>query len=285
MDTVDLHMHSSFSDGTDTPERLAEICSRAGLRAFALTDHDTVNGIPEVIAAGIKYNIETVPGIELAADYNGREIHIVGLFIDHNSTALSEYIRTEEERRCSRNIRMTELCNEAGFPVTYDELCSMFPGSIITRAHFASCMVHHGYAGSVKEAFDRYLGDGRPLYVPRTRRAPEDAVNVIREAHGAAILAHPLLYHMSYGELKKLCIQLKNSGLTGIESMYSAYRGFEEITVRRLAGECGLLESGGSDYHGTVKPHIRPGTGTGRLMISYDYLRKIKESLITKQCN
>lgn len=282
MDTVDLHMHSSFSDGTDTPERLAEICSRAGLRAFALTDHDTVDGIPEVIAAGIKYNIEAVPGIELAVDYNNREIHIVGLFINHHSTALNEYLRAETERRRDRNIRMAELLNNAGFPVTYDELRLMFPDSVITRAHFASYMVSRGYVRSVKEAFDRYLGDGCPLYVPRSKRSPEDAVKIVRDAGGAAILAHPLLYHMSYTELKKLCLYLKSFGLAGIESMYSTYRGFDELTVRKLAGECSLLESGGSDYHGSVKPHISPGTGTGRLMISYDYLKKIKESLIRR---
>ena len=174
---------------------------------------------------------------------------------------------------------MIERFNEYGFPISMEKLTEMFPDSIITRAHFASYMVKMGYVKDNAEAFARYLGDGMPLYVPRQKKSPEEAIEIIKNAGGAAILAHPLLYHLTDGELSDLCSRLKTYGLCGIETMYSTYRGFDELNVRKLAHKYNLLESGGSDFHGANKPHISLGAGCGNLCISYSYLKAIKESV------
>ena len=276
MNKIDLHVHSTYSDGTLSPSELVKLAAKSGLSAFALTDHDTTDGIDEAIEEGRKYNIEVIPGIEISTSFKDKEIHIVGLFIDHhNKTFLSE-LGNEIERRNTRNMKMIEKFNDAGFVVTMEELENMYPGSVITRAHFAGLMVKKGYVKDNREAFEKYLSDNGSLYVPRLRKTAADAISLIKSAGGISVLAHPLLYHLTYGELTALCKNLKAEGLCAIESMYSTYKGFDELTVRKLAHETGLAESGGSDFHGANKPHISLGTGMGNLMISYEYLQKLK---------
>mgnify|MGYP000009458698 FL=1 len=279
MKKIDLHVHSTYSDGTFSPAELVKEAVKNDISAFALTDHDTTDGIDEAIDAGKKSGIEIIPGIEISTSYKDKEIHIVGLFIDYKNKEFHDAIYEEIKRRDTRNGLLIQKFNDAGFPVSLEVLENMFPHSIITRAHFASYMTKKGYVKDNKEAFSKYLGDGCPLYVSREHKSVYDAVDMIKKAGGAAILAHPLLYHLTMGELKDLCIRLKDCGLTGIESMYSTYKGFDELTVRKLAHETGLLESGGSDFHGANKPDIRLGTGMGNLMISYDYLDKLRDSL------
>lgn len=279
MEKVDLHVHSTASDGTLTPSGLVKEARKAGLSAFALTDHDTVDGIAECIRAGKESEIEVIPGIEISTRYKDKEIHIVGLCIDYTDEQFLNSIGNELERRNARNEKLIERFNEYGFPISMDELTDMFPDSVITRAHFASYMVKKGYVKDNAEAFAKYLGDGMPLYVSREKKSPKEAIDIIKAAGGAAILAHPLLYHLTNGELSALCSQLKSYGLCGIETMYSTYRGFDELNVRKLAHEYNLLESGGSDFHGANKPHISLGSGCGNLCISYSYLKAIKDSV------
>mgnify|MGYP004631463161 FL=1 len=278
MNKVDLHVHSTASDGTFTPAELVRAAVKAELSAFALTDHDTVAGINEALKAAHGV-IEVIPGIEISTSWKDKEIHIVGLCIDYNDNDFLNAIGNEVSRRNERNLKLIDMFNEYGFPVTLEELTDMFPDSIITRAHFASYMVKKGYVKDNREAFARYLGDGMPLYVQRERKSTREAVDIIKKAKGAAILAHPLLYHLTGGELDSLCNELKSYGLTGIESMDSTYRGFDELTVRNLARRYDLLESGGSDFHGANKPDIRLGCGRGNLMIGYSYLQAIKDSV------
>lgn len=279
MEKVDLHVHSTASDGTLTPSGLVKEAQKAGLSAFALTDHDTVDGIAECINAGKKLGIEVIPGIEISTRYKDKEIHIVGLCIDYTSDSFLKSIGSELERRNERNAKLIDKFNAYGFPISMEALTEMFPDSVITRAHFASYMVKKGYVKDNAEAFARYLGDGMPLYVPREKREPEEAIQIIKAAGGAAILAHPLLYHLTDGELSALCSHLKSCGLCGIETMYSTYKGFDELNVRKLAHQYNLLESGGSDFHGANKPHISLGSGCGNLCISYSYLKAIKDSV------
>lgn len=280
MNIVDLHVHSTASDGTFTPTELVKAAKKAGLSAFALTDHDTVAGIDEALTAANSIGgIEVVPGIEISTNYKDKEIHIVGLCIDYKNKAFLEAIGDEVQRRNNRNEKLVELFNEHGFPVTMEELIKMFPDSIITRAHFASYMTKKGYVKDNNEAFQKYLGDGMPLYVPRERKSLKEAVEIITTAKGAPILAHPLLYHLTGREMGDLCGQLKEYGLIGIESMYSTYRGFDELSVRKLAREYELLESGGSDFHGANKPHIQLGIGCGSLRINSCYLQAIKDKI------
>lgn len=283
MKIVDLHVHSTASDGTFTPTELVREAVKKGLSAFALTDHDTTAGVDEAVQAGKQYGIEVLPGIEISTSYKDKEIHIVGLMIDHNNQEFQSGIGDEIARRDKRNDQMIELFNEHGFEVSMPELMEMFPNSIITRAHFAAFMVKHGYVKTNKEAFDKYLGDGMPLYVPRDRKSPAEAISLINKAGGAAILAHPLLYHLTDGELRNLCREFKGCGLCGIESMYSTYRGFDELTVRKIAHEFEFCESGGSDFHGGNKPDIQLAEGRGNLRISYSYLDAIKDYLNKRQ--
>lgn len=276
MKTVDLHVHSTYSDGTLTPTQLVDEALRMGLSAMALTDHDTVAGIPEAIEAGNQKGLEIIPGIEISTSYKDKEIHIVGLFLDYENPTFLEAIGNERERRANRNEKLIERFQEYGFAISIEELEALYPNSVITRAHFAAYMVLKGYVKTRDEAFDKYLGDGKPLYIPRERKTPEQAMAAIQAAGGVAVLAHPLLYHLTSHELKELCLTCKKSGLAGIETMYSTYKGFDELTVRQLAHEVGLLESGGSDFHGANKPHIKLGVGMNNLAISYSFLEALR---------
>lgn len=278
MKYVDLHVHSTASDGTFSPTELVKAAAKASLAAFALTDHDTVRGVDEAIQAASNLNLEVIPGVEISTRYKDKEIHIVGLFLDHHNEELLKGLGNEIEIRNRRNDMLIEKFNENGFPVTMNEMITLFPDSVITRAHFASYMVKKGYVKTTLDAFNRYLGEGMPLYIPRDKKSPEEAIKLITSAGGIAVLAHPLLYHLTMGELKELCILLKGYGLTGIESMYSTYKGFDEISVKNLAKEVGLLESGGSDFHGANKPHIKIGSGMGTLRINYEYMEKLRNS-------
>ena len=278
MKYVDLHVDSTASDGTFTPKEVVKLAAKAGLSAFALTDHDTVKGVDEAIEAAKKLNLEVIPGVEISTRYKEKEIHIVGLFLDHHNSQLLVGLGNEIDIRNKRNQMLIEKFNEYGFPVTMEKMHEMFPDSVITRAHFASYMAKKGYVKSTLDAFNRYLGEGMPLYVPRDKKSPEEAIKLITSAGGVAILAHPLLYHLTMGELKDLCIMLKDLGLVGIESMYSTYKGFDELSVKNLAKEVGLLESGGSDFHGANKPHIKIGSGMGTLRISSEYMEKLRKA-------
>lgn len=278
MKTVDLHTHSTASDGTYTPTELVKAAKKADLSAMALTDHDTISGIGEAMNAAKSLDLELIPGVEISTFYKDKEIHIVGLCLDYQDPALTLQLGDELSRRFHRNQNMVQKFQEAGFPVTLEDLETMFPDSVLTRAHFAAYMVKKGFVKNNQEAFDKYLGDGKPLYVNRDKKSSTEAIRLIRDSKGVAILAHPLLYHLTGGELRSLCQELKEAGLTGIESMYSTYKGFDELTVRKMAHEFQLLESGGSDFHGANKPHIAIGTGMGNLMIHYDFLEKIKEA-------
>ena len=275
MKIVDLHVHSKASDGTLSPTELVKAAAKCGLAAFALTDHDTVYGVDEAINAAANLNLKVIPGIEISTSYKDKELHIVGLDVDHHSAALSDCLGNELERRNERNLQMIDKFNEHVFPITMEELEDMFPDSVITRAHFAKFMVKKGYVKTYNDAFERYLGDGMPLYVSREKKTPQEAINMIRAAKGIPVLAHPLLYHLTMRELEELCIELKQYGLIGIETMYSTYKAFDELAVKELAKKVGLLESGGSDFHGDNKPHIRLGSGMGTLRIDYTYLEKL----------
>lgn len=276
MNIVDLHVHSNASDGTLSPSELVKEAQKAGLSAFALTDHDTVSGIDEAVVAGNACGIEVIPGIEISTCYKDKEIHIVGLFLDYKDKNFTDALGSETERRTRRNLELIRRFNEYGFAVSAKELADMFPDSIITRAHFATYMVKKGYVKDNAEAFSRYLGQGMPLYVPKELKNPDESIGLILSAGGAAVLAHPLLYRLTSGELRALCGELKSLGLVGIETMYSTYRGFDELNVRKLAREFGLLESGGSDFHGANKPHISLGSGCGNLCISASYMKALR---------
>ena len=273
---IDLHVHSTESDGTLTPEDLVAEAKKAELAAFALTDHDTCQGVGKAMPLAASAGIELIPGIELSTDYHGKEVHIVGLYIDIENEQLLK--KTAEYRKCrsERNALMVEALRKEGLSITMEELVAENPDCVITRANIARFLYEHGQIKSVREAFDRYIGDHCKCYVGRLKVASTDAVRLIKEAGGTAILAHPLLYGLSNTNLQKMIDALKPVGLDGLEAIYSTYTTGEEQQMKRLARENGLLISGGSDFHGSNKPDIALGRGRGHLYIPYSVLETIK---------
>lgn len=273
---VDLHTHSTESDGTFTPEELMQEAARVGLSAIALTDHDTVNGIAKARPVADSLGIELIPGVELSTTYEGCEVHIVGLFIDENNDFLRQKLSEFRACRDSRNEKMVEALQKEGLAITMEELLAENQDCVITRANIARFLYEHHQIHSIKEAFDRYIGDHGKCYVGRFKITPMEAVAMIRNAGGIAILAHPVLYHMSNNRLTTLVKCLKEAGLTGMEALYSTYSTSDEHFIKRLAKEYGLCISGGSDFHGENKPAIKLGTGCGHLYVPYSVLDELK---------
>ena len=277
MNIVDLHVHSNKSDGSFTPTELVDYAVEKGLSAFALTDHDTTDGIEEALEAAKGKNIEVIPGIEFSTEYEGRDIHIVGLYIDYKSDFFKRRLVNFVNGRMIRNQEMCRRLTEHGIPVTYEELTAEFPDCVITRSHYARFMLNHGYTKSLKEAFERYIGDRGPCFVPRKKITPMRAVEIILKAGGFPILAHPLLYHMGQNRLEHLVALLKDMGLQGIEAVYCTHTTSDEREMRALAAKYDLCISGGSDFHGSAKPGLDLATGYGKLFIPQEILDKINE--------
>ncbi|WP_026511044.1 MULTISPECIES: PHP domain-containing protein [unclassified Butyrivibrio] len=278
MKIVDLHTHSTASDGTYSPTELVDYAVEKGLSALALTDHDTVWGLSEAMERGEMYpDLEIIPGIEYSTTRNGKNVHVVGLYIDYQDKKYQASLKGFIDSRVNRNRKMCEKLTEAGFPVTFEELVDMNPGAVITRAHFAKFLYSKGYVSSVKEAFDRYVGDHCPCYVPREKITPQMAVEQILSANGVPVLAHPVLYGLGKDEMDKLVHELKDVGLVGIEALYGTYTAQDERDIKALAKKYDLLISGGSDFHGANKPHIDLAVGTGRMVVPMEVLDKIKE--------
>ncbi|MDC7293922.1 MULTISPECIES: PHP domain-containing protein [unclassified Butyrivibrio] len=279
MRAIDLHTHSNCSDGSYSVKELIDYAHDKGLSAIALTDHDTVAGLDEGIAytAGKYPDMEFVPGIEYSTVEEGKDVHIVGLYINHRDEAYQKKLQEFKDSRINRNIKMCKkLTEEAGIPITYDELVEKNPGAVITRAHYAKLIMEKGYVKSRQEVFDRLIGDNCPYFVPREKILPEQAIEHILQAGGVPILAHPILYRMSDERLENLVKRLKAAGLMGLEAIYSTYEPREERDMKALAGKYDLLVSGGSDFHGANKKDIDLAVGRGKLFVPEELLPPIK---------
>ena len=281
---VDLHVHSNHSDGTLSPTQLVDLSLEKGLRAFALTDHDTVAGLEEAICYGQalcqkgQQAPEIIPGIELSTQYNNKDIHILGLCIDYKNPTFQSRLDAFVDSRIKRNIKMCKLLQEHGITITYEQLLETFPNAVITRAHYAQFLLSNGYVKSVNEAFDRYIGDYASCFVPREKVTPAQTIDLILQADGIPVLAHPLLYHMGHERLDTLIGELKEAGLLGIEAIYSTHSTSDEREIRNLATKHHLLITGGSDYHGDNKPRLDLGVGYGNLFVSEEVLVQLKKS-------
>lgn len=281
---VDLHVHSTRSDGTFTPRELVDYSIQKGLDAFALTDHDTTTGLEEAVRYVKELHSqgqnapEVIPGIEFSTVYHGKDIHIVGLFIPYHENSFRERLDAFINSRIHRNHKMCKLLQGAGMDITYEKLTVEFPDAVITRAHYAKYMLNHGYIGSIPEAFERYIGDGCPYFVPREKVTPSQAIQLILDVKGVPILAHPLLYQLDDSHLEALVRELKTAGLLGIEAIYSSHTQADERRLRRLADKYRLRISGGSDFHGSNKPGLDLGTGYGRLSIPGEVLENLRRS-------
>ena len=287
MSAIDLHVHSNKSDGTYSPAELVDYAIEKGLSAMALTDHDTVDGLDEIIQYADRLRSEMnsantqpsshlhipeiIPGIEFSTEYEGRDIHILGLYIDHKSPEFAKSLQKFVDSRIIRNKKMCCLLQGAGIDITYEKLLSEYPDCVITRAHYAAYLLKYGYTRNMNEAFERFVGDHCPYFVPREKVTPQQAVQLVLKAKGVPILAHPTLYHMSDSRLDHLTASLKEAGLMGIEAIYSTYSPSEERDMRKLANKHDLLLSGGSN-----KPKLDLATGYGNLYVDDSILREIK---------
>ena len=280
MKYIDLHVHSNISDGTLSPTELVDHAVKMGLSAFALTDHDTIRGIAEAKECAAWHTsqgraIEVYSGVEISAAYKNRDIHILGLLINEHDEILDRILTNFLENRNRRNEKMLEKFAEYGIELTMEDLTADADSAVITRAHFATALMRKGLVSSVQEAFEKYVGDNAPCYIPREFMSPEQAISSIKKAGGVPVLAHPLLYNLPHDELYALVDRLKKAGLKGIEVYYSNNRGQDEVNVKALANHFGLVATGGSDFHGSVKPHIELGIGKGNLKIPYSVLENV----------
>ena len=274
MDTIDLHTHSTFSDGTFTPLQLVKYAEEKGLKAFAITDHDTTEGIKE--AKSIETNVEVISGVEISTRYDKKEIHIVGLYVNENDADLNKQLKYYREKRVTRNFEILEELNSLGVDITIDDVKESCTGDVISRAHIAKALVSKGFVGSYTEAFDRYLGDNKCAYVPRETLNYEESMELITKAGGVPVLAHPLLYKMSDTNLENMMVKLRQKGLKAVEVYYSTHSNSDTQHVMAMANRVGLIYSGGSDFHGATKPKIDMGTGMGKLAVPYEILEKIR---------
>ena len=274
---IDLHLHTTASDGTDTPAQAVARAKALGLGAIAVTDHDSVSGVSEALQAGEELGIEVIPGIEVSADYQGNKAHIVGLFIDHTREDLRPAVEWSVFERAQRNEKIVGAMAADGFDISLDILRELYPDSMLGRPHMAEYLMNKGYVSSVKEAFDRYLGEGCPYYRNKERIPMEQAVAAIRASGGIAVVAHPLQY--GYAEEELICFlqTARDCGCLAMEAYYSEHSAAQQEMLLAMAPGFGLGVSGGSDYHGSRKPHIEMGSGIdGALSIPYSVLEALK---------
>lgn len=279
---LDLHSHSSYSDGSDTPAQLVVAACAAHLRALALTDHDSGAGTAEFLDECRKSNLTGIAGIELSADPCGPgQLHLLGLGIDPASDVLEKGLEPVLEGRHERNERILEKLRDLGFNLTWEEVTELAGEDIVGRPHFAQAMVARGWAETVPEVFENYLGKGAPAYVDRFRLSPAEAIGLIKAAGGVAVLAHPLSWYADFAELREELKPLVDCGLRGIEAYHPSAGPEENLEYLRIAKYFGLLVTGGSDYHGAeVKQGIKLGTGNGSLFVP----DKLLQPLLAEVC-
>lgn len=275
MNYIDLHVHSTASDGTLSPREVVRLAKERGLVAIALTDHDTTAGVPEAIDEGNKIGIKVIPGIEISAEYGGGDIHILGLNIDYTSERFEDVVNVCQNSRDERNRKIIKKMQEDGIKISEELLYKRFGESVITRAHFARFLVENGYVSHKDMAFAMYLNKGKKYYVPRERITCEMAVDIIKEAKGHPVLAHPLLYKFGKDRLMSLFYHVKSLGMEGIEGIYSSNTPADDVFLKKIAKNYGFYITGGSDFHGANKPNIMIGTGKGNLKIPEELLSNI----------
>lgn len=274
--SCDLHTHTVHSDGSYTP---AELVAEAKMRdlIIALTDHNTVSGLPEFIAEADRQGVTAVGGVELSCVYGGREFHLLGLFIepqyyDKVENLCIEYHGLKEKS----NIALIERLKEKGYDINYSEIQRRNVNGRVNRAHIAAELIEKGYVSSVSEAFEKLLDEKRGLYIPPKRLELTDGIKFLLEIKAVPLLAHPLK-EIDVRELRKMLPTLLEAGLVGIETMHSSYTEEQIGFSKKAAKEFGLLESGGSDFHGSIKPGVQLGVGKGNLNISDDIYYALKK--------
>lgn len=276
--SIDLHTHSNFSDGTMTPTELVALARHKKISALALTDHDTMAGTPEAILAGVEMGVEIIPGIEISVLYNQVEYHVLGYWADPRNSPLAAALSRLQGARAERNAKILEKLKALGIPVTAEELQLVSEQGQTGRPHIARILVQRGVVRTMTQAFDQFLKKGEAAYVSRFAYGAAEAVALIRQAGGLAVLAHPAQNDPELIRLPVVLADLVPAGLEGIELYYPTHSHKVKKRMRALATEYDLLLTGGSDYHGEV----RPGTslaGGGNIFVPPELLEKMKERL------
>ena len=271
----DLHSHSTFSDGTLSPTELVKLAEERGIRALALTDHNTSKGLPEFMEAGSKSSVITVPGCEFTTEWNNIEIHIVGLFFKRQYwREIEDFLEFSHIAKYNSNMMLLDNLNKAGYEVSFEEVSALTEGDF-NRAHVARVLMAKGYVKSVTEAFDTILKPGAGFYYPARRITSAAAIHFIKTFGATAIMAHGLK-DLTVKQMKEFLPVAKRAGLDAIETRYSDFD--EEMTAAAisLAREFRLKQSGGSDFHGQTKPHISLGTGRGNLFVPYEFYEDMR---------
>jgi hypothetical protein len=275
---IDLHTHSTASDGTDTPAELVRKAKAAGLSAIALTDHDTDLGLAEAVAAGQGLGLTVIPGVELAASAppGCGAMHLLGLWLPGEPVHLRRTLDWLGSARQERNREMAQRLADLGTGVTYEEVEAQARG-VVGRPHFAQVLLRLRAVTSLEEAFRRYLGRWGKAYVPKAKLTPKKAIQALLADGATPVLAHPCLLGLSVAELEPLARELKSYGLAAMEVYYSEHSPRQMDQYAALCGRLGLLPSGGSDYHGRVKPGISLGRGRGNLHVPESVLDRLRE--------
>ncbi len=273
----DLHCHSTYSDGTDTPAELISLAEKQGLSALALTDHNTAGGLKEFVEAGRKSSVIPVPGCEFTTEWNHKEIHIVGLFFrEEYWPEIDDFLELAHLAKINSNRKLIENLNAAGYEINEEEVSALTDGDDYNRAHIARTLMNKGYVSSTSEAFDGLLKEGNGFYIPPKRITSLAAIRFIKTYRATAIMAHPLL-NLNEEEMKQFLPQAKEAGLDAIETKYTEFDEEMSKTALRLASQFGLKQSGGTDYHGQNKPWISLGTGRGNLNIPYSFYSTMRD--------
>ena len=278
MGYIDLHVHSTASDGSLSPAQLVQYACEKGLYAFALTDHDSVAGISAARKAAENYPVKVIPGVEISSALGSKSIHILGYYIDYEDSRFLRSLHQISRSRDERNIKICAQLRSYGIDIDYESFRAQTGCRMITRNHFAFYLIAQGYVSSRMEAFEKYLAKGRPCYIPLQYPATSDVVRLIRNAGGTAVLAHPIQYRMTDKGYIQLFTLVKTFGVKGVEAIYSDHTPEEEQKFRSIAASLGMFVTGGSDFHGALKPEIDLGTGRGNIMIPQSLLDNLRRA-------
>ena len=279
--SCDLHTHTNHSDGSSTPKELVSLASRLNL-TIALTDHNTVSGLPEFLLEAERLGVTAIPGTELSTVYCGEEFHLLGLFIDTDRfSEVEDLCREYHLLKEKSNIDLVDRLWEAGYIIDYRAVKAMNIKGNVNRAHIAAELIKAGYVSTISEAFDTLLDEKCGFYIPPRRLELTDAIRFLRGIKALPILAHPLK-DIDDVRLRRILPELIDAGLLGMETMHSSYSDEKIAVSKEIARDFALLESGGSDYHGNIKPGVNLGVGKGNLLIPdsiYLALLECKNSL------
>ena len=280
MGFVDLHLHTTASDGVRTPSDLVRYAQSKRLRAIAVTDHDTIEGLEEALSEGERIGFEVIPGIEISAEFSPGSMHLLGYFLDIDHPLLNEKLGHLQKARAERNPKIIEKLNRLGINVTYEEVVEASGGGQVGRPHFAQVLLEKGYVRSIQEAFDRFLRKGAAAYADKFRFTSGEAIHLINEAKGVAVIAHPNTLGMNgISQLESLISRLVREGLKGIEVYYPEHSSADVARYTSLAERFNLVVTGGTDYHGIEGNGLDIGVGRGDMRLPYtlvDNLRAVQ---------